>query len=109
MGATASVRKRPRGNGGFRIPLLGKGGVNAPRSRKAAKHPLKGAEGVVRSTSDYRNLERTAPSAPTKEAELFIDARPPRLRPGGTADFAPTLPIFMRRYLPAGFKELPGD
>jgi hypothetical protein len=38
------------------IPRLGKGGVNAPRSKEAAKHPLKGAEGAVRSTSDYQKL-----------------------------------------------------
>src|SRR5215831_12600762 len=65
------------------IPRLGKGGVNAPRSKEAAKRPLKGAEGAVRSTSDYRRLERTAPSAPSKEPEHFIDARPPRLGQGG--------------------------
>src|SRR5262249_11901482 len=61
-------------------PLLGKQRRGeCATSRKAAKHPLKGAEGVVRSTSDNWNLERTTPSAPTKEPEQFIDARPPRL------------------------------
>ena len=65
------------------IPRLGKGGVNAPRSKEAAKPPLKGAEGAVRSTSDYRRLERTAPSAPTNEPDHFIDARPPRFAKAG--------------------------
>src|SRR5439155_15567289 len=42
-----------------RIPLLGKGGVDAP-SRNVPV-PLKGADGVVRSNSKTISLERTTP------------------------------------------------
>src|SRR5437588_4222287 len=48
-------------HGERRIPLLGKGGVNAPKSRKAAKPPCKGAEGVVGSTTNYRMLHQPPP------------------------------------------------
>jgi hypothetical protein len=59
---------------GRQIPLLGKGGVAAPSSQWSL--PLKGAAGVVRSTSDNWWLERTTPSAPAKEAlRLFLNGR----------------------------------
>ena len=59
---------------GRQIPLLGKGGEDAPSSKWPL--PLKGAAGVVRSTSDNRWLERTTPSAPAKEASrLFLNGR----------------------------------
>src|SRR5689334_3570244 len=41
--------------------LLGKGGVNVPNSREAAKLPLKGTEGAVRSTADYWILNQPPP------------------------------------------------
>ena len=60
--------------GAANFPSLAKEGwrrhqVNGPL-------PLKGAAGVVRSTSDNRWLERTTPSAPAKEASpLFLNGR----------------------------------
>src|SRR2546425_5288013 len=53
-----------------RIPLLGKGGVDAP-SRNIPV-PLKGADGVVRSTSKTISFERTTPSAPTMVASRYF-------------------------------------
>jgi hypothetical protein len=49
------------------IPLLGKGGVDAT-SKKYREASFEGADGVVRSTSDNRWIERTTPSEPTKKA-----------------------------------------
>src|SRR2546425_4810132 len=72
-----------------RIPLLGKGGVDAP-SRNIPV-PLKGADGVVRSNSKTISLERTTPSAPAKVASrLFLWAQPPLLCQGGDLTFNPT-------------------
>src|SRR5438552_19174841 len=56
------------------LPSLAKEGW--PRHQENTPVPLKGADGVVRSTSDNRWLERTTPSAPAKEASrLFLDGR----------------------------------
>src|SRR5437899_8767787 len=56
------------------LPSLAKEGW--PRRQVNGPVPLKGADGVVRSTSDNRWLERTTPSAPAKEASpLFLNGR----------------------------------
>src|SRR5881397_130332 len=56
------------------LPSLAKEGW--PRHQVNGPVPLKGADGVVRSTSDNRWLERTTPSAPAKEASpLFLNGR----------------------------------
>jgi len=47
-----------------------------PRHQLNGPLPLNGADGVVRSTSDNQWLERTTPSAPSKEASrLFLNGR----------------------------------
>src|SRR3989442_8267054 len=68
-----------------RTPLLGKGGVAAPSSE--CPLPLKGADGVVRSTTDKRWLEPTTPSAPAKDASRhFLNGRiHPSFTKGGFA------------------------
>jgi hypothetical protein len=48
-------------------PLLGQGGVAAPKI-KCREASSAGADGVVGSTTDYRTAEQTTPSAPAKEA-----------------------------------------
>src|SRR5204862_8276164 len=65
------------------LPSLAKEGC--PRHQVNGPVPLKSADGVVRSTSDKRWLERTTPSAPTKEASplsLMGAATPPLPRRG---------------------------
>ncbi len=52
-------------------PLLGKGGVDATIKKNDAKPPLKGADGVVGSSSDYRWLDRTTPSALSRSHPSF--------------------------------------
>src|SRR5438067_523126 len=57
-----------------RAPLLGQGGVDAPRRKWSPS--FEGAAGVVCSTTDNRWLEPTTPSAPAKEASRhFVDGR----------------------------------
>src|SRR3989442_6342233 len=56
------------------LPSLAREGW--PRHQLNGPFPLKSADGVVRSTSDNRWLERTTPSAPAKEASrLFLNGR----------------------------------
>ena len=58
-----------------RIPLLGKGGVDAT-SIKCREASFEGADGVVRSRNRLSDLERTTPSAPAKDASRsFINGR----------------------------------
>jgi hypothetical protein len=76
------------------IPSFAKEGWTRPKE-KAAKHPLKGADGVVVSSyrlsspNDLYNrwLETTTPSAPAKERGHFFMAQPPLLREGGDSVF----------------------
>src|SRR2546426_9045413 len=70
-----------------RLPSLAKEGW--PRHQENAPVPLKGADGVVRSTSDNRWLEPTTPSAPAKEASphFLYWAQPPLLSQGGEFAF----------------------
>jgi hypothetical protein len=79
------------------IPFFAKKGWTRPKEN-AAKHPFKGADGVVVSSYrlfipsglDNRCLETTTPSAPAKERDHFFMAQPPLLREEG--DYAaPTL------------------
>src|SRR5437867_9928361 len=82
--------------GAGELPSLAKEGWT--RHQINGPVPLKGASGVVRSTSDNRWLERTTPSAPAKEASrLFPNGRShpsfakegSSLAPGITCDFGP--------------------
>src|SRR5262245_26531360 len=58
-----------------KTPLLGKGGVDATIKKNIAKHPNPGADGVVRSTSDYRWLIEPPRLRASKVAsQYFIDA-----------------------------------
>ena len=74
------------------VPSFAKEGWKRPEEN-AAKHPLKGADGVVVSSYrlfipnefDNRWRETTTPSAPTKERGHFLFmAQPPLLRKEGT-------------------------
>jgi len=73
-------------------PSFAKEGWTRPKE-DAAKHPLKGADGVVVSSYrlfipngfDNRWLETTTPSAPTKERAISLMAQPPLLREGGVS------------------------
>ena len=56
---------------GETTPLLGQGGVAAPRI-KCREASLAGADGVVGSTTD-EVADRTTPSAPTMEASRQLD------------------------------------
>src|SRR5437762_5838346 len=65
------------------LPSLAKEGW--PRHQVNGPVPLKGADGVVRSTSDNRWLERTTPSAPARRLRRFFlmgAATPPLPRRG---------------------------
>ena len=72
------------------VPSFAKEGWTRPKEN-GAKHPLKGADGVVVSSyrlsnpigCDNRWLETTTPSAPAKERGHFLMAQPPLLREGG--------------------------
>ena len=60
--------------GESKLPSLAKEGWT--RHQVNGPVPLTGADGVVRSTSNNRWLERTTPSAPAKEASpLFLNGR----------------------------------
>jgi len=72
------------------FPSFAKEGWTRPKEN-VAKHPLKGADGVV--VSSYRLLipnnfvkrwfETTTPSAPIGNGAIFFMAQPPLLREGG--------------------------
>ena len=72
------------------VPSFAKEAWTRPKEN-AAKHPLKGADGVVVSSYrlfipngfDKRWLETTTPSAPAKERDHFCVAQPPLLREEG--------------------------
>jgi hypothetical protein len=72
------------------FPSFAKEGWTRPKE-DAAKHPLKGADGVVVSSYrlfiptcfDNRWLETTTPSAPLRNEAIFFMAQPPLLREGG--------------------------
>jgi hypothetical protein len=58
------------------IPLLGKGGVAATINKNIAKPPNTGADGVVRSATDYRMLiEPPRLRAGKVASHYFVDAR----------------------------------
>src|SRR2546428_8355341 len=69
--------------GAGKLPSLAKEGWT--RHQVNGPVPLTGADGVVRSTSNNRWLERNTPSAPAKEASpLFLNGRshPPFAKEG---------------------------
>ncbi len=73
-----------------RIPLLGKGGVDAP-SRNIPV-PLKGADGVVRSNSKTILLNEPPRLRPLRWLrDIFLKAQPPLLCQGGEFRFTPQL------------------
>src|SRR5438477_6644398 len=81
------------------LPSLAKEGW--PRHQVNGPVPLKSADGVVRSTSDNRWLERTTPSAPAKEASpLFRNgAQPPLLCQGGEFHSDASRPLLKSRLI----------
>src|SRR5262245_26810 len=76
--------------GAKRFPLLGKGGVAARINKMMRSHLSSRADGVVRSTTDYRMLTQPPRPLPCSVASrhFYWWSRPPLLCQGGEPRFA---------------------